>query len=162
MYAAAAKSAGLTVYKGSPTEDASSDAPSELDELEYALAVADDEALNAMIASDLAEYFGRDRVFQLVPKEDATADFYTRTTVLFDKSASHDELLAQIKAGAKITVTEAPANGKKGTGNGAGPAADVPMFVHTPGKSLDVIAAGDHPTLEVGQELIGLVKASSR
>ena len=38
-YAAAAKSDGLSVYQGNPTEDASSDAPSELDELEYALAV---------------------------------------------------------------------------------------------------------------------------
>ena len=69
-YAAAAKSDGLSVYDGNPTEDASSDAPSELDELEYALAVAEDEAFNAMIATDLSEYFGRDRVFQLAVKDD--------------------------------------------------------------------------------------------
>ena len=160
-YAAAAKSEGLGVYDGNPTEDASSDAPSELDELEYALAVAEDEALSAMVATDLSEYFGRDRVFQLAVKDDRTRDFYTRTTVLFDDSANHDALLAQIKAGGKITVTEAPANGK-GAGNGAGGAPDLPMFIHTPGTSLDVIAAGDHPALDVGQELIGLVKASSR
>ena len=61
----AAKADGLSVYQGNPTEDASEDAPSELDELEYALAVGDDEALNAMVATDLSEYFGRDRVFQL-------------------------------------------------------------------------------------------------
>ena len=67
-YAAAAKSDGLSVYEGNPTEDASSDAPSELDELEYALAVGEDEALNAMIATDLSEYFGRDRVFQLAAR----------------------------------------------------------------------------------------------
>ena len=157
-YAAAAKSDGLSVYNGNPTEHASSDAPSELDELEYALAVAEDEALNAMVATDLSEYFGRDRVFQLAVKDDRTRDFYTSATILFDDSATHEELLAQIKAGGKITVTEAPANGKKTAGNGAGGAADLPMFVHTPGKDLQVLAAGDHPTLGVGQELIGLVK----
>ena len=135
-YAGAAKSDGLSVYQGNPTEDASSDAPSELDEVQYALAVAEDEALNAMIATDLSEYFGRDRVFQLAAKDDGSGDFYTRTTVLFDDSATHEELLAQIKAGGKITVTEAPANGKKGTGDGAGGAADLPMFVLTPGKDL--------------------------
>ena len=91
-YAAAAKSAGLSVYTGNPTEDASSDAPSELDELEYALAVTEDEALNAMVATDLSEYFGRDRVFQLAVKDDQTRDFYTRATVLFDDSANHEEL----------------------------------------------------------------------
>ena len=32
------------------------------------------------------------------------------------------------------------------------------MFVLTPGKDLQVIAAGDHPTLGIGQELIGSVK----
>ena len=155
--AAAAKSAGLSVYKGNPTEDANSDAPSELDELTYALAVAEDEALNAMIATDLAEYFGRDRVFQLAVKDGQVRDFYTRTTILFDDSATHDELLFQIKAGGRITVTEAPANGKKGDSG----APDLPMFVHTPGKDLRVLAAGDHPTLGLGQELIGLVLVSS-
>ena len=64
-HARAAKADGLSVYQGDPTEDASGDAPSDLDELEYALAVGDDEALNAMVATDLSEYFGRDRVFQL-------------------------------------------------------------------------------------------------
>ena len=131
-YAGAAKSDGLSVYQGNPTEDASSDAPSELDEVQYALAVSEDEALNAMIATDLSEYFGRDRVFQLAAKDDGTGDFYTRTTVLFDHSATHEQLLAQIKAGGKITVTEAPASGKKRTGDGAGGAADLPMFVLTP------------------------------
>jgi hypothetical protein len=29
-------------------------------------------------------------------------------------------------------------------------------FVHTPGKNLRVVTAGDEPTLESGQELIGL------
>ena len=118
-YARAAKADGLSVYQGDPTEDASEDAPSELDELDYALAVGADEALNAMVATDLSEYFGRDRVFQLPATDERTADFYTRAQVLFDDSASHDELLSRIKAGAEITVTEAPAAGKKETDAGA-------------------------------------------
>src|SRR4029453_16828991 len=65
-YARAAEADGLGVYQGNPTEDASGDAPSDLDQLDYALAVGADEALNAMIATDLSEYFGRDRVFQLL------------------------------------------------------------------------------------------------
>ncbi len=58
--ARAAEADGLIVYQGDPTADA----PSELDELEYALVVDDDEGLNAMVATDLSEYFGRERVFQ--------------------------------------------------------------------------------------------------
>ena len=65
-----------------------SDAPSDLDGLDYALVVGDDEALNAMVATDLSEYFGRDRVFQLPVKDEQTADFYTRVPVLFDESAT--------------------------------------------------------------------------
>ena len=156
--ARAAEADGLGVYQGNPVADASGDAPSDLDQLEYALAVGADEALNAMVATDLSEYFGRDRVFQLAASDERTADFYTRAQVLFDDSASHDELLSRIKAGGKITVTEAPANGKKRSGNGADGSVDLPMFVHTPGKDFKVLAAGDHPTLGIGQELIGLVK----
>ena len=113
-----------------------------------------------MVATDLSEYFGRDRVFQLAAKDERTGDFYTRARVLFDDSASHEELLAQIKAGGKITVIEAPADGKR-TGNGAGGAADLPMFVDTPGKDLQVLAAGDHPTLGIGQELSAWSRAGS-
>ena len=126
--ARAAKADGLSVYQGDPTADAAADAPSELDELEYALAVGDDEALNAMVATDLSEYFGREHVFQLPASDGRTADFYTRAQVLFDDSANHDELLSRIKAGAEITVTEAPAAGKNGKDAGARPgghAADV-------------------------------------
>ena len=120
--------------------------------------MAEDEALNAMIATDLSEYFGRDRVFQLAVKDDRTRDFYTRTTVLFDDSANHEELQAQIKAGGKITVTEAPANGKKSDRRRRG-GETCPCSSTLRASDLRVIAAGDHPTLGIGQELIGLVKA---
>ena len=155
-YAKAAKADGLGVYKGNPTEDAAGDAPSDLDQLDYALAVGADEALNAMVATDLSEFFGRDHVFQLPVKDERTADFYTRAQVLFDESASHDELLARIKAGAEVTVTDAPPAGKNGKDNGAGRAVALPMFVHTPGKDLRVLTAGEHPDLKPGQQLIGL------
>ena len=113
-HARAAKADGLSVYQGNPMQDATGDAPSELDELEYALVVGADEALNAMVATDLSEYFGRDRVFQLAPADERTTDFYTRAQVLFDDSATHVELLSRIKAGAEITVSEAPTEGKDG------------------------------------------------
>src|SRR5262249_24527372 len=49
-HARAAEADGLAVYKGEPMQDATQTAPSELDGLDYALAVGDDEALNAMVA----------------------------------------------------------------------------------------------------------------
>ena len=110
-----------------------------------------------MLATDLSEYFGRNRVFQLAASDERIADFYTRAQVLFDDSASHDELLSRIKAGAEITVTGAPAAGKDGKDAGADAAA-LPMFIHTPGKDLRVLTAGDTPDLMTGQELIGLIE----
>ncbi|MGZ4305170.1 MAG: cation:proton antiporter [Solirubrobacteraceae bacterium] len=150
-HARAAEADGLTLYQGDPTHDATSGTASGLDGLEYALAVGADEALNAMIATDLSEYFGGGHVFQLPATDGRAADFYTRVPVLFDHHATHDELLARIQAGGEIAVAPtAVANG----------AMDTPMFVHTPGKDLHVLAATDRPSLHPGQELIGLVKRS--
>jgi len=159
-YASAAKSDGLSVYQGNLIDDASGDAPSQLDQLYYALAVGEDEALNAMLATDLSEYFGRDRVFQLPVGDKRTADFYTRAQVLFHHSASHDELLSRIKAGAEITVTEVPAAGKIGKDAGADWGAALPMFVVTPGKHLRILTAEDQPDLKAEQELVGLISRS--
>lgn len=157
--ARAAEADGLIVYSGDPTADATAGVPSELDELEYALAVGDDEGLDAMVATDLSEYFGRERVFQLPVKQGRAADFYTRARVLFDGSANHDVLADRIEAGAEIAVAVAPAAGETDIGDLLG-AAGIPMFVHTPGKHLRVLAAGDRPALEPGQELIGLIDRS--
>ncbi len=157
--ARAAKADGLIVYVGDPTADATAGVPSELDELKFALAVGDDEGLDAMFATDLSEYFGRERVFQLPVKEGRTADYYTRSQVLFDSSANHDMLAARIEAGAEITIVAAPATEETDIGNLLG-AAGIPMFVYTPGKQLQVLAAGDRPTLKPGQELIGLIDRS--
>ncbi len=157
--ARAAEADGLIVYQGDPAADATADAPSELDELEYALVVGDDEAHNAMVASDLGEYFGREHVFQLPVKDGPTAAYYTRAALLFDASATHDLLEARIDAGAKIAVATTPAEGEAGIGDGLG-AVIFPMFVHTPGKNLRVLTVGDQPALEAGQDLIGLIEGS--
>jgi NhaP-type Na+/H+ or K+/H+ antiporter len=159
--AQSAEADGLTVYRGDPTEDASGETPSDLDQLDYALAIGDDEALNAMVASDLSEYFGRDHVFQLPAKDERTADFYTRAQVLFDDSATHEELLARIDAGAEFAVIKAPAGADGETETRARPCEEgMPMFVHTPGLDLRVLTAGDEPHLQAEQELISLIKRS--
>jgi NhaP-type Na+/H+ or K+/H+ antiporter len=157
--ARAAKADGLTVHRIDPTEVATETAPSYLDGLDYALAVSDDEAVNAMIATDLSEYFGRDHVFQLPVTDGPTASFYTRVPVLFHDSATHDELLARIETGSHIAVTQAPAgvNGQTDIRGRLG-AEDIPMFVHTPGKDLHVLTAADRPPLKPGERLIGLSK----
>lgn len=157
-HARAAKADQLSVYRGNPLDDAMVEEPSDLDQLEYALVVGDDEAFCAMAATDLSEYFGPDQVFQLAAKDEQAADFYTRVTVLFDNSASHDELLTRINAGAEI------ATAKAATEEGGGldiqahlNAGGIPMFVNTPDKDFRIVAAGDRPKLETGQELIGLI-----
>ena len=156
-HARAAEADGLTVYKGDPTQDATETAPSDLDGLDYALAVGDDDALNATVATDLSEYFGRGHVFQLPVSEKRAAAFLARVPILFDGSATHEELLARIKAGGKISVAEpAGANGAKDRSAGLG-ANGIAMFVLTPGKKLEVVVAGDRTELHKGQELIGLL-----
>jgi NhaP-type Na+/H+ or K+/H+ antiporter len=154
-YARAVEADGLSLYRGNPIEDATAGAPSDLDGIEYALIVGDEEALCAMVATDLSEYFGRDRVFQLPAKDERAADFFTRATVLFDDSASHDELLTRIEAGAEVAVAKGPAGGETDVHARLG-ADGMPMFIHTPGKDLRVLTAGDEPALKAGQELIGL------
>ncbi len=154
-YAEAAKSDGLHVYRGDPVHDAEGDAPSGLDELEYALIVGEDEALNAMLASDLSEYFGRDHVFQLPVKAGPASDFYVRAQTLFDDSATYGELAARIEAGAKIDAVPSTGAAATDIDDRLGPNG-IPMFIHTPLKQLHVLVAGDRPPLEAGQELIGL------
>ena len=155
-HAHAAQADGLTMLKGDPTQDATETAPSELEGLDYALAVGDDEAFNAMVATDLSEYFGRGHVFQLAVSERRAAGFLARVPILFDPSATHQELLTRIQAGGEISIAE-PAGAKGGTAPRAGLGTNgIAMFVLTPGKELDVVVAGDRTELHQGQELIGL------
>ena len=119
-HAHAAEADGLTVFTSDPTQDASENAPSELDGVEYALAVGEDEALNAMVASDLSEYFGRGHVFQLAVSDRQAAAFLARVPILFDASATHEALLTRIKAGGEISVAE-PAGADGGDDRRRGP-----------------------------------------
>jgi hypothetical protein len=155
-FARAAEADGLTLYKGDPTQDATETTPSELDGLVYALAVGDDEALNAMVATDLSEYFGPEHVFQLPVSDKRAADFLSRVPILFDASATHEALLSRIEAGAEVSVAE-PAGANGGAGRTQLGADGIPMFIHTPGKHLQILITGDRPAVEAGQELIGLI-----
>ena len=159
-HAHAAETDGLTVYQSDPSENATETAPSDLDGLDYALAVSEDEALNAMTATDLSEYFGRGHVFQLPVGERRAAAFLARVPILFDASATHKELLARIENGGEIAVAgTAGANGETDPRAGLG-ANGIPMFLHTPGEALHVLAAGDRTVPHEGQELIGLITPS--
>ena len=57
----------------------------------------------------------------------------------------------------EIDVVPASATGEADLGARVGPDR-IPMFVHTPGKQLRILTAGDRPALEAGQELIGLLE----
>jgi len=56
---------GLTAYRSDPQRRRPRLLPSRSRRLDLALSVADDEALNPMIATDLSERFGRGHVLQL-------------------------------------------------------------------------------------------------
>jgi NhaP-type Na+/H+ or K+/H+ antiporter len=156
-HARAAEADGLTVHRMDPADAATETAPSYLDGLEYALAVSDDDALNAMITTDLTEYFGTGNVFQVAIADGRTASFYTRVPVLFDDSATHDELLARIEAGGEIAVVEPPAGANGETEIRTVLGADgIPIVVLTPEHGLHVLAAADRPALKPGHRLIGL------
>jgi NhaP-type Na+/H+ or K+/H+ antiporter len=154
--ARAAQADGLIVYHGDPVAEASAHVPSELEELEYALAVDDDDGLNAMVATDLSEYFGRDRVYQLPASDGHSADFFTRAHVLFGGSAHYEDLAARLAGGAEIAVADPGTAAKTDIRDLLG-ATGIPMFVYTPGKHLHVLTAGDHQAIASGQQLIGLV-----
>jgi hypothetical protein len=155
QHAKEAEAEGLTVRRTDFSED--SVASFDLDGIDYALAVGDDDGINAMMASDLSEYFGHDRLFQLAVSDDRTAPLYERAATLFDNSASHVKLATQLAGGGRIIAVPVPSatTGEASMDIGLGQDG-VPMFVHTPGKELCVVVSGDRPELRSGQELIGL------
>jgi hypothetical protein len=159
--AQAAQAEGLSVYQGDPAADAATSAPTELDGVTYALAIGGDDSLNAMIATDLSEYFGSEHVYQLPVRDSPRAEFYTRGQTLFDDSANHDWLAARIASGAEITVLAPPSPAGEANLSDSVAEGEVPMFVYSPGKHLHIVTAGDRLTLQVGQELIGLIDHGS-
>ena len=146
----AAGDEGLTVYRGDPTAVDSGHPPPELDDVESALLMTDDDGLNGMLAADLGQYFGHDRVYQLAPSGGDDTDFYVRSRVLFDESATHDELEARLEQGAAVDALKVGLKDQAEVGEGA-----IAMFVRSPDK-LRVVTAGDAPKLAPTDELIGL------
>jgi hypothetical protein len=61
----AAAEEGLIVYSGDPTAVGSPDPPPELEDVETALLMTDDDGFNGMLSADLGQYYGHDRVYQL-------------------------------------------------------------------------------------------------
>ena len=147
----AARDEGLTVYAGDPTAADSADPPPELDDVEYALVATDDDGLNAMVAADLGDYFGHNRVYQLATSEDDDSGFYVRGRVAFDRSATHDELASRLERGAEVEASEVGSEGLVDVGEGR-----IAMFVHTPGVELRILTADDRVEPDPGDELIGL------
>ena len=146
----AAGDEGLTVYRGDPTAVDSPHPPPELDEVESALLMTDDDGLNGMLAADLGQYYGHDRVYQLAPSGGHDTDFYVRSRVLFDESATLDELEARLEQGAVVDVLKVGFESHAEGGEGA-----IAMFVLSRDE-LHVLAAGDAPKPDPGDELIGL------
>ena len=146
----AAGDEGLTVYAGDPTAVDSPVPPPELDDVESALLMTGDDGLNGMLSADLGQYYGHDHVYQLAPSGGDYIDFYVRSRVLFDESATHDELEARLEQGAVVDALKVGLEGHAEVGEGA-----IAMFVLSPDK-LRVLTAGDAPKPDPGDELIGL------
>ncbi len=146
----AAGDEGLTVYRGDPTAVDSPRPPPELDDVESALLMTEDDGLNGMLAADLGQYYGHDRVYQLAPSGSDDTDFYLRSRVLFDESATHDELEARLEQGAVVDALKVGLESHAEGGEGA-----IAMFVLSPDK-LRVLTAGDTPNPGPGDQLIGL------
>lgn len=147
-----ARDEGLVVYGGDPTAAASSDPPPELEDVEDVLIASDDDGFNAMLAADLGEYYGRGHVFQLASGETDDTGFYVRAPVLFDESATYDELAARLQRGARVEDIEVDSEGGFTLDQGA-----IPMFVLEAGGELRILTAGETPDPGPGDELIALV-----
>ena len=112
--------------------------------------MTDDDGLNGMLSADLGQYFGHDRVYQLAPSGGDDTDFYVRSRVLFDESATHDELEARLEQGAAVDALKVGLKDQAEVGEGA-----IAMFVLSPAE-LRVLVAGEAPTPHPSDELIGL------
>ena len=146
----AARDEGLTVYTGDPTAVGSTLPPPELDDVESALVMTGDDGLNGMMSADLGQYFGHDRVYQLAPSGGDDVDFYVRSRVLFDDSATHDQLEARLGQGAVVDGLKVDSEHRPAVDDGA-----IAMFVLTP-DALHIVVAGEGAEPGPGDELIRL------
>jgi hypothetical protein len=127
----AAAEEGLIVYSGDPTAVGSPDPPPELEDVETALLMTDDDGFNGMLSADLGQYYGHDRIYQLAASGDSGSDFYVRSRILFDESATHDVLAARLDQGAKSNASKRN-RGRDGNGlNGVQAAKAVRVPPHT-------------------------------
>ena len=146
----AARDEGLTVYTGDPTAVGSTLPPPELDDVESALVMTGDDGLNGMMSADLGQYFGHDRVYQLAPSGGDDVDFYVRSRVLFDDSATHDQLEARLGQGAVVDGLKVDSEHRPAVDDGA-----IAMFVLTP-DALHIVVAGEGAEPGPGDEVIRL------
>ena len=149
----AAQAEGLTVYSGDPTDAASPEPPPELDNVENLMVATDDDGLNAMVAADLSENFGRDHVYQLATGEDDETGYYLRAKVLFDESATHEELAARLEQGARFESVKVGPKGEAEIDEEM-----IAMFVLGAEGELRIMVAGDEPELVPDSELTGLFR----
>ncbi|MFA9400964.1 MAG: cation:proton antiporter [Acidobacteriota bacterium] len=149
----AAQAEGLTVYSGDPSDAASPEPPPELDDVENVMVATDDDGLNAMVAADLSENFGRDHVYQLATGEGDETGFYLRAKVLFDESATHQELAARLEQGTRIESVKVGPKGEAEIDEEM-----IAMFVLGAEEELRIMVAGDEPELVPDSELIGLFR----
>ena len=112
--------------------------------------MTDDDGLNGMLSADLGQYFGHDRVYQLAPSGGDDIDFYVRSRVLFDESATHDELEARLEQGAVVDGLKVDSEHRAAVDDGA-----IAMFVLSP-DALHIVVAGEAPKPDPGDELIRL------
>ncbi|MGA7433996.1 MAG: cation:proton antiporter [Solirubrobacterales bacterium] len=153
-YTKLAEDEGLTVFAGDPTAGTAADPPPELENIENALIVTGDDGFNAIIAADLGEFFGRNRVYQLATTEHESSGFYVRARILFDESATHEELARRLERGPGIGKVQAGPIGQNDVGG-----QPINMFVLSDGEGLRILTAGDQPELKPGEEMIGLPAA---
>ena len=119
---------------------------------------ADDEALNAMVATDLSEYFGRDHVFQLPVSDERTGasrpgpQFY---------STPPPPITSSCPASRPVPRSPSPSagdrdeeKGRRRRPGGGGCRCSSSLLGRTCASSLQ----GTSPILKAGQELISLIK----
>ena len=147
------KSADLLRYKGNPLVDLGRPEPSELDDIGHVLLMSGSAEFNSLVGTDMVEAFDH-HLFQLPVGSGAAINLYERGRVMFDKSASYPNLDHQLRHGATIEAItiaehEPPPNPREED--------SIPLFVVTPGKSLQIVPALGRVKLRPGQVFLRLV-----
>lgn len=113
--------------------------------------ITDDDGMNAMFAADLGEYFGHNDVYQIATSDEDDAGLYIRARLLFDRSATYDEIEGRLEGGPGIESVKVDSARGAEIDDGA-----IRMFVVRASGELLILTDGEIPELEPGDELIGL------